>query len=137
MDSSDDLNLLSILDGYLSRLLTLSGPGMKSLLLDALTTQSIAVVTSQTNILQKEVYLMQHVVPAYRPENVKARLLAEEAAASSGGGDVKNPMTAGKGAEPGIGDKMPHLKGVVFVRPTAENVQAICRELNAGGRFSE
>ena len=131
MDPNDDFNILSILDNYFNQMLTKCGSGMKALLLDTLTTQSIAVITSQTSILSREVYLMQHVNPNLRPENIKA---AREAALEADGFQA-NPM-AGR-AEAPIGDKMPHLKGVVFVRPMEENLRALCRELSSGGRFSE
>ncbi|KAF6212087.1 hypothetical protein GE061_012607 [Apolygus lucorum] len=70
-----------------------SGPGMKVLLLDKQTTSIISMVYSQSEILQKEVYLFERL-------------------------DV-----------PGSIEPMKHLKCIVFVRPTKDNVGLLCNEI--------
>ncbi|KAK6622685.1 hypothetical protein RUM43_008527 [Polyplax serrata] len=70
-----------------------SGPGMKILLLDKQTTSIISMVYSQSEILQKEVYLFERIDAGGRSEAVK------------------------------------HLKCIVFVRPTKENIGLLSGEL--------
>ncbi|ELR14005.1 vacuolar protein sortingassociated protein 45, putative [Acanthamoeba castellanii str. Neff] len=69
-----------------------SVPGMKVLIMDKETTGIVSLVYSQSQILQKEVYLFERI-------DAEGREL------------------------------MAHLKAICFLRPTAENVQALCREL--------
>ncbi|CAM9217961.1 unnamed protein product [Choristocarpus tenellus] len=72
--------------------------GMKVLLLDEVTTQTVAMVYSQSQILEKEVYLVERLDAEHEP--------------------------------------MQHLKAACFIRPTRENVQALCLEISAP-KFAE
>lgn len=72
--------------------------GMKVLVLDSVTTQVVAMVYSQSQILEKEVYLVERMDAEHEP--------------------------------------MQHLKAVYFIRPTRENIQALCAEI-ARPRFAE
>lgn len=99
--------------GYIDRMVTGDGKckGMKVLLLDASTTQSVASVYSQTEILSKEVYLVTRM------------------------DDQSNPMI-GKDKNNGSDKPNSHLKAVVFIRPTESNLGLLVQEL-ARPRFSE
>mmetsp|Transcript_8410 Transcript_8410/g.11054 ORF Transcript_8410/g.11054 Transcript_8410/m.11054 type:complete len:577 (-) Transcript_8410:43-1773(-) len=81
--------------------------GMKAFLLDAATTQIVSAVYSQTEILNKQVYLVCRI------------------------DDEK------KNAENAEQDAVGHLKAICFCRPTAANIDFISRELNKANRFSE
>ncbi|TDH71966.1 hypothetical protein CCR75_005716 [Bremia lactucae] len=67
--------------------------GMKALLLDDETKSIISMVMSQSQILQREVFLVEHLDASH--------------------------------------ESMLHLKAAVFVRPTALNIELLCRELKA------
>jgi vacuolar protein sorting-associated protein 45 len=66
--------------------------GMKVLLLDGQTTGIVSIVYSQTEILQKEVFLVDRI-------DKKGR------------------------------EKLPHLKALVFIRPSLESIQSLVEEL--------
>ena len=70
----------------------------KALILDSYTTQVVANVYSQTQVLEKEFYLVEQLGAVHEP--------------------------------------MPHLKAAIFVRPSAENVTLLVRELSSP-RFKE
>jgi len=103
--------------GYIDRLVTGDGKckGMKVLLLDASTTQSVASVYSQTEVLSKEVYLVT------RLDDQSSNPLLQH--------NNKNNGAA-------ISSSSSHLKAVVFIRPTEGNVGLLVREL-ARPRFLE
>ncbi|XP_002123555.2 vacuolar protein sorting-associated protein 45 [Ciona intestinalis] len=77
---------------YVSKMISDSGPGMKSLMMDKETTGVVSIVYAKSEILQKEVYLFETIGATSR-------------------------------------DSMKHMKVIVFVRPTKENVQYLCEEL--------
>jgi vacuolar protein sorting-associated protein 45 len=99
---------------YIDRLVTGDGKckGMKTMLLDASTTQIVSSVYSQTEILAKEIYLV-------------ARL-----------DDQSNPQLLGSSATGAVGNHPSHLKAVVFCRPTETNLGLLVRELTRP-RFAE
>ena len=49
------MDVLTVMQNYILKLLEDAGPGMKVLLLDAATTQIVSCVYSQTEILKNEV----------------------------------------------------------------------------------
>ena len=59
--SSDELSCTTPLPALITKMLSASGTGMKTLILDAATTQSVSVVLSQTNALSNEIYLVQRI----------------------------------------------------------------------------
>lgn len=84
--------------------------GMKAFLLDAATTQIVSAVYSQTEILNKQVYLVT------RMDN-----------------DTNSNRMSNNNMDD---DSMGHLKAICFCRPIASNIDALVRELNKG-RFAE
>lgn len=81
---------------YVEQMVTRGVAGMKTLLLDKETTTIVSMVYSQTEILSKEVFLIDHLHNQDR-------------------------------------EPMQHMKAIVFVRPTEENIQLLCKELKAAG----
>lgn len=106
---------------YIDRMVTGDGKcrGMKVLLLDANTTQIVSSVYSQTEILQKEVYLVSRIDDGNSNPNIS----------------IQNDMNGNDGAS-GQQGKNSHLKAVCFLRPTDINAGLIVRELSRP-RFSE
>lgn len=84
------MNVVAACQSYVSKLV--EGPSIKVLLLDADTTSAISLVSTQSYLLEHEVYLVDRL--------------------------------ANRGRE-----KMQHLKALVFVRPTSDNVQLLTDEL--------
>ena len=76
---------------YIDKMLSDTG-GMKVLLLDPDTTGTISMIYTQTQILAKEVYLVEQIGSKHA--------------------------------------RMTHLKALLFVRPTFENIRTIGRELS-------
>nr|CAG4645430.1 EOG090X03QA [Lynceus sp. MCZ IZ 141354] len=87
------MNVFQPVKIYVSKMIQDAGPGMKVLLMDRETIGIVSMVYSQTEILQKEVYLFEQI-------------------------DKGNS-----------GQIMKHLKCLVFLRPTKENVEALVAEL--------
>lgn len=109
-----ELDGVSAIRSYVDRLITGDGrcSGMKVLLLDTSTTQIISCVYSQTEILQKEVYLVSRIDDCN-----------------------SNPKLQNPNHQP---SPTSHLKAVCFLRPTEINAGLIVRELNnSRPRFSE
>jgi len=94
--------------------------GMKVLLLDASTTQTVSCVYSQTEILSREVYLVSRI--------------------DDGGQNPNIERHDDKGGKPRSEQKdhhqTSHLKAVCFLRPTEINAGLIVKEL-ANPRFAE
>lgn len=105
----EELNGVTAIRGYIDRVVCGDGKcnGMKVLLLDATTTQTVSCVYSQTEILGKEVYLVARV-----DDNKQQQQQSHTA---------KFPS---------------HLKAVCFVRPTEAIIQLLGRELQSP-RFTE
>ncbi|XP_028159972.1 vacuolar protein sorting-associated protein 45 [Ostrinia furnacalis] len=87
------MNVIQAVKMYITKMTEESGPGMKVILMDKETTSIISMVFSQSEILQKEVYLFERI------DNISKW------------------------------DNMKHMKCIVFVRPTSENVALLSREL--------
>ncbi|KAL9189549.1 hypothetical protein ACHAXT_009224 [Thalassiosira profunda] len=119
MDSAaDQLDGIASVRAYVDRIVTGDGRchGMKVLLLDAATTQILSCVSSQSEVLSQEVYLVSRI--------------DEPRGASQGhdGGGHSLALTE----EAHVG----HLKAVCFLRPTEANVGLLVKEL-ATPRFAE
>uniref|UniRef100_UPI00358E64FE vacuolar protein sorting-associated protein 45-like n=1 Tax=Myxine glutinosa TaxID=7769 RepID=UPI00358E64FE len=86
------MNVVAAIKAYIIRMVEEAGPGMKVLLMDKETTAVVSVAFAQSELLQKEVYLFEHL---------------------------------------GVGsrDSMQHLRAICFLRPTQDNVDLLCREL--------
>uniref|UniRef100_A0A8C4X1R7 Vacuolar protein sorting-associated protein 45 n=1 Tax=Eptatretus burgeri TaxID=7764 RepID=A0A8C4X1R7_EPTBU len=86
------MNVVAAVKAYIIRMVEDAGPGMKVLLMDKETTAVVSVAFAQSELLQKEVYLFEHL---------------------------------------GVGsrDSMQHLRAICFLRPTQENIDLLCREL--------
>lgn len=87
------MNVIQAVKLYITRMTEESGPGMKVILMDKETTSIVSMVFSQSEILQKEVYLFERIDSHSKWDNMK------------------------------------HMKCIVFVRPTSENISLLSREL--------
>lgn len=108
---------------YVDRIVTGDGKcrGMKVLLLDASTTQTVSCAYSQTEILGREVYLVSRLDDSSQNPNLGEHINA------NGSVSNLNDLTM----------SMPsHLKAVCYLRPTDINAGLLVREL-ASPRFSE
>mmetsp|Transcript_12639 Transcript_12639/g.22664 ORF Transcript_12639/g.22664 Transcript_12639/m.22664 type:complete len:613 (+) Transcript_12639:256-2094(+) len=126
MESDQPLDGISSIRGYIDRLVTGDGRchGMKVLLLDATTTQILSCVSSQSEILSREVYLVSRI------------------------DDPRGGVGGNNSAQNNIGSHslvlheeestthVGHMKAVCFLRPTEINIGLLVKEL-ASPRFSE
>uniref|UniRef100_A0A8C4RSZ0 Uncharacterized protein n=1 Tax=Erpetoichthys calabaricus TaxID=27687 RepID=A0A8C4RSZ0_ERPCA len=64
------MNVILAVKQYVSKMIESSGPGMKVLLMDKETTSIVSMVYTQSEILQKEVYLFERIDSQNR-ENMK------------------------------------------------------------------
>ncbi|XP_023938054.1 vacuolar protein sorting-associated protein 45 [Bicyclus anynana] len=87
------MNVVQAVKMYITKMTEESGPGMKVILMDKETTSIVSMVFSQSEILQKEVYLFERIDSHAKWDNLK------------------------------------HMKCIVFVRPTSENIALLSREL--------
>ncbi|XP_049879442.1 vacuolar protein sorting-associated protein 45 [Pectinophora gossypiella] len=87
------MNVIQAVKLYITKMTEESGPGMKVILMDKETTSIVSMVFSQSEILQKEVYLFERIDSHAKWDNLK------------------------------------HMKCIVFVRPTSENIALLSREL--------
>ncbi|XP_063896560.1 vacuolar protein sorting-associated protein 45 [Helicoverpa armigera] len=87
------MNVIQAVKLYITKMTEESGPGMKVILMDKETTSIVSMVFSQSEILQKEVYLFERIDSHSKWDNMK------------------------------------HMKCIVFVRPTSENISLLSREL--------
>ncbi|CAB3220288.1 unnamed protein product [Arctia plantaginis] len=87
------MNVIQAVKLYITKMTEESGPGMKVILMDKDTTSIVSMVFSQSEILQKEVYLFERIDSHSKWDNMK------------------------------------HMKCIVFLRPTSENISLLCREL--------
>ncbi|XP_047517667.1 vacuolar protein sorting-associated protein 45 [Pieris napi] len=87
------MNVIQAVKLYITKMTEESGPGMKVILMDKETTSIVSMVFSQSEILQKEVYLFERIDSVAKWDNLK------------------------------------HMKCIVFIRPTSENLALLCREL--------
>lgn len=89
------MNVISAIKAYVVKMTTESEPGMKVLLMDKETTSVISMVYGQSEIQQKEVFLLE-------------RIDSPSFANSTG---------------------LRYLKCLAFLRPTQQNISALCSEL--------
>ncbi|KAM3955765.1 vacuolar protein sorting 45 [Aphomia sociella] len=87
------MNVIQAVKMYITKMTEESGPGMKVILMDKETTSIVSMVFSQSEILQKEVYLFERIDSHSKWDNLK------------------------------------HMKCIVFLRPTSENIALLSREL--------
>ncbi|XP_045453840.1 vacuolar protein sorting-associated protein 45 isoform X2 [Melitaea cinxia] len=87
------MNVIQAVKMYITKMTEESGPGMKVILMDKDTTSIVSMVFSQSEILQKEVYLFERIDSHAKWDNMK------------------------------------HMKCIVFLRPTSENIALLSREL--------
>jgi len=104
---------VSAIQSYIDRIVTGDGRcvGMKALLLDSWTTQTVSSVYSQNQVLSKEVYLVSRL-------DTPAAFAGEDSEEEDG---VK---------------KTSHMKAICFLRPTDTNANFLARELSSP-RFAE
>ena len=120
MDPDQQLDGISSIRSYIDRLVTGDGRchGMKVLLLDGSTTQILSCVSTQSEILSREVYLV-------------SRLDDPARGGGGGGGNINNNnfsnshSLALREESTHIG----HMKAVCFLRPTEMNVGLLVKEL--------
>jgi vacuolar protein sorting-associated protein 45 len=103
------LDAVHAVRNYVTRMVN-GCPGMKVMLLDAITTQIVASVYSQTEILKQHVYLVQRI------DERRSTFQSQSQSQQHQSNDQR------------------HLKAVVFVRPTASSVEMIARELEGDPR---
>ncbi|XP_075234153.1 vacuolar protein sorting-associated protein 45-like [Lycorma delicatula] len=65
------MNIIFAVKSYITKMAEESGPGMKVLLMDKLTTSIVSMVYSQSEILQKEVYLFERLDSGGKLEPMK------------------------------------------------------------------
>ncbi|GAA5967147.1 hypothetical protein JCM3765_001545 [Sporobolomyces pararoseus] len=112
------MNCLKAVQTYLDKILT-NTKGIKVLLLDQDTTPIISLVTTQSNLLQHEIYLTDRIDnPSRRTTSLTPTTV--------GGGSY--PPTTGA-ASGGGGERLPHLNCIILLRPTEESIIACEREL--------
>ena len=111
MDPTDTLDGIASIRTYIDRLLTADNraTGMKVLLLDSTTTQIFSCVSSQSEILGQQIYLVSKLGDS---KSTSHSLELQEESHTS------------------------HMKAVVFVRPTQSNIGLLVEELSTP-RFSE
>lgn len=126
MESDQPLDGISSIRGYIDRLVTGDGRchGMKVLLLDATTTQILSCVSSQSEILSREVYLVSRI--------------DDPRGGIGGNNSAQNNMGSHSLAlhEEESTTHVGHMKAVCFLRPTEINIGLLVKEL-ASPRFSE
>lgn len=120
-----ELDGIAAIRGYVDRLVTGDDRcrGMKVLLLDSATTEILSCVSSQSEVLSKEVYLVSRLDDARANPNLSV----------PGRDDGINSLALDESTD----SKMGHMKAVCFVRPTEINVGLLVRELTTSPRFAE
>ncbi|BGP20303.1 hypothetical protein JCM10213_002068 [Rhodosporidiobolus nylandii] len=98
--------------------------GIKVLLLDAETTPILSLATTQSHLLQHEVYLTDRIDNPSRA--VPSAALAHSSASSSSATSYP-PTTSSRGVE-----RLPHLRCICVLRPTDESIEQCERELREG-----
>jgi len=140
--NSDQLDGISAIRTYVDRLVTGDGRcnGMKVLLLDGATTQILSCVSTQSEILSREVYLVSRLDDPRCNPNLKEHSNNNNSINNENGGDSSDSNNNNGGGihslalqeEAHVG----HMKAVVFLRPTDNNIGLLVRELSRP-RFSE
>lgn len=115
MDPTDTLDGIVSIRTYIDRLITADNrtQGMKVLLLDSATTQIVSCVTSQSEILGRQIYLVSRLGEHHSSNNGMSHSLELREEGHTG-----------------------HMKAICFIRPTQSNVGLLIQELSSP-RFSE
>ena len=95
------MNVVTAIRNYVCKMIEDSESGMKVLLMDKETTSIVSMVFTQSEIMQKEVYLLERI-------------------------DLSVPNTSQQQSNDG---SLSHLKCLVLLRPTVENISLLAREL--------
>lgn len=103
-------SVIKAVQDYITR--AISVPGMKAFILDPETMSIVSLVYSQTEIINREVFLTERI-------DQSAAAAAAAAAAPAGGANA----AAAAGAGAGGATKMQHLKAVLFLRPDRANIE--------------
>ncbi|GAB0089066.1 vacuolar protein sorting-associated protein 45 [Sergentomyia squamirostris] len=89
------MNVISAIKLYINKMANESGPGMKILLMDKETTSIVSMAFSQSDMLQKDVFLFERI------------------------------------DSPRSNERLKHLKCIVFLRPTKNNIALLSHELRS------
>mmetsp|Transcript_7331 Transcript_7331/g.11545 ORF Transcript_7331/g.11545 Transcript_7331/m.11545 type:complete len:625 (+) Transcript_7331:46-1920(+) len=145
MITDDQLDGISSIRTYVDRLVTGDGRcnGMKVLLLDGATTQILSCVSTQSEILSREVYLVSRLDDPRCNPNLKEHLNNNtgDGFNNENGGDSRNNSGGGGihslALQEEVDAHVGHMKAVVFLRPTDHNIGLLVRELTVRPRFAE
>jgi len=128
--SSSSFDGIAAIRHYIDRIVQGDGKvrsSMKVLLLDAVTTQIVSAVYSQTEILNQQVYLVTRIDDPKVQQQKQQHM-----SSSSNGSDGNGPLHQEHHASTS------HLKAVCFLRPTPQNIELLGKELTMDSpRFSE
>ncbi|GAA5820648.1 hypothetical protein JCM10212_004317, partial [Sporobolomyces blumeae] len=118
------MDCLKAIQSYVDKIVT-NTKGIKILLLDQDTTPIVSLATTQSNLLQHEVYLTDRIDNPSR--QVPPSSSSSSSSSSATAGSSAYPPTTLTGAS--RVERLPHLKCVCLVRPTEESVAQVEREL--------
>ncbi|GAA5982763.1 hypothetical protein JCM11641_007780 [Rhodosporidiobolus odoratus] len=115
------MNVLVAIQAYVDKIIKAT-QGIKVLLLDAETTPILSLATTQSHLLQHEVYLTDRIDNPSRA--VPSAALASSSPSST---SAYPPSGTSKAIE-----RLPHLKCLCVLRPTDESIEQCERELREG-----
>ncbi|GAA5834502.1 hypothetical protein JCM11251_007023 [Rhodosporidiobolus azoricus] len=120
------MDCLKAIQAYIDKIVKETS-GIKVLLLDAETTPILSLATTQSHLLQQEVYLTDRIDNPSR--SVPSSALSQSSSSSSSSSTNAYPPTnaSNRGVE-----RLPHLKCICVLRPTDESVEQCERELREG-----
>ncbi|GAA6034770.1 hypothetical protein JCM8097_001161 [Rhodosporidiobolus ruineniae] len=113
------MDCLKAIQAYIDKIIKETS-GIKVLLLDSETTPILSLATTQSHLLQHEVYLTDRI-------DNPSRAVPSAALAASGSAASSYPPTSSRGVE-----RLPHLKCICVLRPTDESIEQCERELREG-----
>ncbi|GAA6013487.1 hypothetical protein JCM10207_008867 [Rhodosporidiobolus poonsookiae] len=116
------MDCLKAIQGYVDKAIK-DTPGIKVLLLDQDTTPIVSLATTQSHLLQHEVYLTDRI------DNPSRAVPAAALASSSSSTGTAYPPTASSSR--GV-ERLPHLRCICLLRPTEESIAQCERELREG-----
>jgi vacuolar protein sorting-associated protein 45 len=102
--------------------------GMKALLLDAETAAMTALVLSQTDVINREVFLTDRI-------DLLPPVVADAHPRLNARGEVERSNGAAAGEQPGA-ESFHHLKAVALIRPTLQSVQRL-KQVMKSGKFKD
>ena len=102
--------------------------GMKALLLDAETAAMTALVLSQTDVINREVFLTDRI-------DLLPPVVADTHPRLNARGEVERSNGAAAGEQPGA-ESFHHLKAVALIRPTLQSVQRL-KQVMKSGKFKD